>query len=604
MAKPWEKYQTAQAAGPWTKFQDKSGAVNDYADKLQPEQTMPEWLSAKDRLIAKNFAQSPQKQVEYLQQQYPDKEFSLNSNGDVLARDKGQKWQVLDPEFSPISEPMRTLKDLPADIGDVAYDIPAGIAQGAATTAAAGGAALLNPGLALPAASAASGASGAGLEYIRQKLGQQLGIPQEVDKKQVLISGGISAASPLVFGAGKPSQSTIMALSKKLGIGADEAADMLSSSNRGLIERGYDMIPSIQSAATGVDKDAINYAKSNPQVVKGLKTSGISSTADDLSGKVNQYIDNQLETKGKAVSAAMENAGEQVDTQSARMAFLNRIGELQSKPDLTNAENAELQSLVGYYKKYFGLAEPTKEFVEKGAYLPPEEMITSAEIPRKIDATRAFDLQQKLKKAAAFETNMTPETAAAKGSARNAYGALNTAFEAPTGGASQAAKDEYAKVLQLEKEIAPKFKDAQTAINTASGLDKRGRVILKEQLADLEKQGKLNIADDLDKINAYNEFYGPDKSAKAPLATVGGTLGSLVGYKAGGGYTGAAAGGLVGAAAGAKLADRDLLLRALSLQNALENVGRKVQPRFGLGPVVGPAASQSIPWALQKPEQQ
>lgn len=555
--------------------------VADYVDKLNPEQTVPDYVSTGERLIAKNFAQSPQKMAEYLKQEHPDKDFSVNANGDVITRGANGKWYVIDPEFAPFSEPMRTLKDLPADIGDVAYDIPSGIAQGVATTAAAGAGAVVNPSLALPAAMAASGATGAGSEAFRQWLGKKAGIPQEVDGRQVAMSGLVSAAAPLAFGTGKASEGTIKAVAAKLGIGMDEAKKVVENSSRGLIERGYDGIPAVQSWATGVNKDAIDFAKNQPTEMKLLRQEGVTPTAQDLSDKVNGFLSGQKTSKGQAVTAAMQNAGEDVSIEAAHKAFLNKIAALEAKPNLSNAEKSEIEALKAAYQKYFGLAG--------GEGVLPEVMT----------APRAFDLQQKLKQAAKFERDMTPENAAVKGSAQDAYGQLNESFLAPTEGASKAAKDEYSQIIKLEKELSPKFKDAQTTVNTVNSLDKRGKVVLKEHLANLEAEGKLNLADDLDKINAHTEFYGPDKSQKSGLASLGAAIGGLMGYKTGGGYAGATAGAVAGSMAGAKAADRDLLLKFLNAQGAMESVGRKLQPSVGWGALVNPATGQMIPMALQ-----
>jgi hypothetical protein len=601
MAKPWEKYQSAKT-GPWSKYQDKTGVVADFVDKLSPDQVQPEWISTGERMIAKNLAQSPQKQMEYLKQEHPDKEFAVNANQQVLVKDKGAgKWQVLDPDTGFFSDPAEFAKDA----GDMLYDIPAGIAQGVATTAGAVGGTLVGgPGAGTMAgASAASGASGATLEALRQKLGNVLGIPQEVDGSQVAMSGAVGLAAPLMFGAGKASSGAVAKLAANLGIGEDAARAMIEKGSRGLVERGYDVAtrkvaPSLLSAATGVDSDAIKYYGANPNRMQEIKAHGISETAQNLSDKVTGYVSKQKDVLGKDIQQMMEDAGQQVDISAAKASWKKKIADAEATA-VTPADKSYVDAMKQQYQKYFGLE--TEVAPEQGAYdfVTGKFSKNTTELPDQIDATKAFDVQKKLKDAAKFDISAdTAKKNAQTEGARSAYGDLNEAFVNATDGASKKAKDKYAKLIDLSEQIEPKFEDAQSAINTSTGLETKGRTVLKEKLQKLADSGDLDVTPELKQIRAYNEFYGPEKTSKPPLAAVLGSLGTLAGYNLNGGYAGAAVGGMAGAAAGSALGNRGLLEKLIKAGYGAEEAARLVQPSVGYG-----AVANSVPWMLLKPQE-
>lgn len=675
--KPWERYTKTSAPaqqGPWSKYQDNTGALNKYMDTLSPEQTQPEWLSTGDRMIAKNFAQSVPKQVEYLKSQYPDKEFTLNANGQVLAKSKGDaKWQVMDPDTGMFSS------DFLKDVGDIGSDIATGVATSAAGTAGAVGGALSPvPGGTIAGASAASGATGAGLEALRQGIGKLLGVPQDISGSDVLQAGVVNAVSPVLFGAGGATSNQIAKLAASKGISVEAAKELFDSQSRGLIKRGVDaVLPRLGSMATGISVDNIkNYAKHSNEIddlAQGGQ-GGILSYTENLTNKVNDTLNKRTTELGKNVARAVENAGQSVDISKAKKAFQDRIAFLESKPNITNAERAEINSLKGAYTKYFGLATPEKPSLdvvnadpelqkmfahldtlnssrapvtakpadltstlvegttakpgmtyqpEQDAFLADvnkyvnngvdssvdaldaeakklaneynmsqqnqfkeqnqsaikelmarikakqDELVnkgTVSELPDKIDAGRSFDLQKKLKQSAAFEGELTPENLSARGSARNAYGAINEGLDAATSGTSTEAKNAYATMMDIDNELLPKFSSADKTYQTVSNMDKKGKLMLKERLKKAANDGLLDIGKEQDIIRAYNAFKDPATQANGTgLMTVLGTLGSLAGYKAGGGYGAAAAGGMGGAAAG----------KALSSQRAMEWLTKK-----------------------------
>lgn len=240
-------------------------------------------ISIVERIAAKATGANPQEQMNYIKRERPDLDVVLH-DGEVYAKKAGseEKYKAMDPEFSPWSSPISTLKDLPQDAADLIYDVPAGLIQGAATVAgAAPGAALLNPPLAVAGASAASAASGAGLEFLKQGLGRVLGVNKNFDGGQILMSGGTGLVAPgagvalskVARGTGglynaaarKMSQFTKGEANQYLknGKSVKEAVDLLSDSgNLDVVQKkAHDSINKIRMTLASAGKNADKEVK-------------------------------------------------------------------------------------------------------------------------------------------------------------------------------------------------------------------------------------------------------------------------------------------------------------------------------------------------------
>lgn len=182
-----------------------AGADAPVTDEMHPG------LTFKDRLLVKTFGNDPKSTVKYLQKEHPELEIKTGKDGEVLARAKGEtSYRVLDPSGLDLQ-----------DVTDVAGDVVQG---GLSSLAALGGGLAGN----LPGAVAAGAASNAGLEAMRQKIGQALGINDDFSKLGVAAAGIGGAAGPLLFGAGKAAPSILTKLASKPAeaavTGAAEAA--------------------------------------------------------------------------------------------------------------------------------------------------------------------------------------------------------------------------------------------------------------------------------------------------------------------------------------------------------------------------------------------
>lgn len=211
---------------------------------------MPEGLEG--RFVYKNFGADPVAAFNYLQKENPDFELKTDKSGEVLARKRGtQVWGRLDPKGFDWR-----------DITDVAYDVPAAMAQGA-VTAASGIAGAPAGGIgAIPAAMAGSAASGAGLEAIRQAIGRGAGIEDNFSGQDVGIALGAGAVSPLLFGTGASVAQALKAAGKE---GAKQTAKEILATQRGVLGRGYDAAagyvgPKLGSLISGENAKVIKKA--------------------------------------------------------------------------------------------------------------------------------------------------------------------------------------------------------------------------------------------------------------------------------------------------------------------------------------------------------
>lgn len=277
-------------------------------NEMHPDMTGLQGLKA--RTVYKALGADPEASLKYLQKEFPKLKFSTDPEGEVLvmSQEPGSKTYRLDPKGLDIR-----------DVTDLAYDIPAGVAQGAATAAAGLAAAPAGGVAAIPAAMAASGASGAGLEALRQKLGNLMGIDQEVSGKDVAVSGAFGAASPLVFGTGAGmSQAASQAAKQAAQTGAKTTAQDILATQRGLVGRGYDAAagwlgPKLANLASGENEKVIRQAAKMLPEIKAADTNPnvLAEPLSEAAEKVPQVI----KQKTRDVGTRLEELRNVIDSQ-------------------------------------------------------------------------------------------------------------------------------------------------------------------------------------------------------------------------------------------------------------------------------------------------
>lgn len=621
------------------RWKDSAQAIVPNSSNVRQE--MPSFVSTGDRAVAKNFANSPEAQLAYYKQQYPDKEFQL-FDGEVVAKNKGDvQWQQIDPKFQPIDNPIGTIKDLGHDALDIiAYDIPNGVGQGLATTAGfvAGGPL---------GAAAASGVYGGATEAGRQAIGKYLfDIPQEIDGKQVGVSTALGAVSPWLFGVNKVPVSSLA--SKQMF----NLTPQMEKQAQGAVSKAVNWAgPKAVEFATGIPEDVqAAYRTSKDKLRDIAQNNGQFDMVDGLMQKVQKTLGAKQTELGQKVGTAIDAAAGPVDISGAKKIFQDRLAFLRAKPYITNAEQAEINSLENYYMKYFGLSKPyttakvvgdevgvnsatagkvnvpsiipdlepkydgprrlyntslggqeqphfnSSEFSQAADSAEPyfnTQKTTHHFLPDKIEGGRSFDLQQKLKGAAAWEQNMTPETMSAKGSARGGYLSINDSLDQATSGLSKEAKDNYALYKTIQDEVENGFSSPQKTYNNITGLNKKTKMSLLSRMNQLADDGTLNVVDDVNNIRAMNAYYGMGDSPYLKQSEPAANTGLRALMSVGGGWLGYRA-GVGGAAIGGYLGDQGAkALASRAAARGMSAIGENVDKASILNYLANPAYYQS-----------
>lgn len=503
--KPWEKYKSAssESGGPWQKYGSKEASEAkepyEYSGTIQEQHPN---VTTGMRATLKNFANSPESGMAYLKQELPDHDVDFYNGQYRVKRKDDKDWRVVDPDTGFFS------KDILNDALDVAYDVGAGTAEGVATGLGAAKGALLSVPLlgtgAIPGAMLAGGATSAGLEAIRQKLGQALGIPQEVDTTDVVTSGVIGGVTPGLTGAGPA---------------------------KGLVRGAYDFTrdkaaPKIASWASGKGDDAINYLKENfPKIVEMEKDSGLGYTRQ-VHQRLRDWLESSRDAAGKRIGEVYKNTTEPVDISNVKNILQQTKEEiLTSSPDnvATKAEIEgieELQGLVATLPDQLPAEQAFNLKQQINAYAKPHEL--SKGITDSQPVTRKFDAKRLV------------------GTGRRAGGALNESLERAAGPELKAANEEFGKQAAIEGYLGSKFRDVDQTYNTLVNLDNRSRRMLGANLNEIAEEGGIDLADDALALKTLDQFARPGLtpigggSSKTsirsiPLAAAGGLVGGYTG---------------------------------------------------------------------------
>lgn len=367
------------------------------------------------RAAVKNFGGSEQEQVQYLQERNPNLEVS-SFDGEIVARKKGEKdWKKLDP--TGFTNPA----ELARDLLDVGYDVTAGAATSALTAAATLPAAVATGGIgAIPTAAATSAATGAGAEYLRQKIGQRFRTAKETDVGQIGLTGILSGVTGGLFGGGVSSKQIAKAASTpsvaakildrtKLGYLAEGAAptevqkalvkDYLTQAEKGLIQRGGSKALSVfsgaapketlENAVKDVDQTIVgdliesglelnpNKPYTNQEIAIALeKQGGLEGFGGVAADTVFSAIENKQQQLSNAYTSALENAGKKFDVTSLKEGLEQLIEKTKGSkiPVVQQQANAARELAAKYFTKKKPIVG--KIFNEAGDLIPRKRLET------------------------------------------------------------------------------------------------------------------------------------------------------------------------------------------------------------------------------------
>lgn len=584
------------------------------------DKEMHQDISLWDRAKVKMFSNSPEVTVDYFKRQFPDADV-VAKDGNIFMKRKGEKeYKALDPNTGFFSS------DIINDATDLAYDVgDAAFTTGATALGALGGFVGGGGVGAVPGAVGAGALSSAASEAARQKIGQKLGLNQDVDGWDVAIAGGVGAASPLLFGAGAPIKASAKQVAKnaltKTGkeLAQEQAEALVKDSSRGLLERANkktteDIAPWIGEKLSGRTRESIKNYANNIDYVDKFET-GEKSFLDELESFIantkGKFYGKQNEV-GSRLSKDIKGAGRKVDMTQAISILDEEIDRIQKIADLEEAAG--------------GVSKVTAEQLNRAKSLKDD--IFGKNFGPEIDAELAWVKKQQTGKAAEVNrmtdgiTSRLPsgtyvDDRMLKNSALQTYKAIDDAINAATNSLSSVSSAEYAELKRIQSILAPVFKDEKTALRTLRNLDSESQTVIVDAIKKAQEMG-IDINDDALKIMAAAQWSKPasvalsaggstSTSRTIPAAVIGGSLGSLAGYQMGGGYTGATVGGGVGAAAGAFLGGPAAIKAAIKLNRAAKKFSNNyiapVIPRQQVLTPAGTVGAKGI-WDLMREEEE
>ena len=571
-------------------------------DKVVNE--MPEGLTG--RFVYKNFGADPVAAFNYLQKENPDFELKTDKSGEVLARKRGtQVWGRLDPKGFDFQSLTKN------DIADVLYDIPAAVAQGAAT-AASGIAGAPAGGIgAIPAAMAGSAVSGAGLEALRQAFGRGAGIEDNFSGQDVGIALGAGAISPLLFGTGASVAQALKAAGKE---GAKQTAKEILATQRGLLGRGYDATagylgPKLGTLVSGENSKVIKKAAEMlPEISAADKNPEIRSLPLK---EVAQDVPRKIKAVTTETGQRMEALRSMIDQQPG----LILTGEgAATKGTGTIPANEFLQPFQDLAEKLSAGGARTEAQVKDIEALKKVIESEFKGLPENLTAAQVDTLRKRFKERAQQYGLNYGKTGQAVGGFEGASAIdsqIGIAFEESRKRmndsiisrleamgpeyADEYAKlnDQYSYLKSVAKENNSKFK---TSKSVADFLGRSTRDDLEAQnLLDIQNITGVNLEDLATRDQALRAFSKPNTEIRSlggttstsrsiPLALAGSGVGGLIGANIGqaeGGQTymptmiGAGLGGLLGSKFGSPAA-----LRKYMEANQLM---RTTIPQYGIG---------------------
>lgn len=545
MAGPWENYQQAPS-GPWTKFAAAPAAPE--APQYSPTEEAD--IPYQNRFVVKNFAANPEAGVAYLKQKLPNMDFSVH-NGEIFARKPGEKaYKALDPDTGFFS------KDFLKDTGDIAYDLGKGAVLSAATGLGgmAGG---------LPGSMAAGGATGAGLEALRQKIGQYLGVPQEIDPSQV--------KSEAAFGA----------LAGPIEKGAKLAGGFVKNS----------VLPKIGQMTSGVPAKVLNDYAANADRVKYLAEhpEELTNLVKNAKDQIISGVTNKVQQTGKAIGDVVDRAtqeGKLVDISGLKQALEKRIADAERRAvDGGNTPDSlrPLENLQSIKENFFTSGE-------------------GQEIPNVVTPSAAFDLKQRLKTIAQPDLGPRAVNRIKDPADKEAMRFGKEAMDKVTQELNKVSPDElaplnknYQHLSEIADNVTKKVATDEKAENVFRNLDSPAKRTLQRQLQQtLSPEEATKLKDTLQllqtqsymgdpAVNALSGLGSTSTSRTVPLQTAGAGIGSYLGYKIGNSPGSALLGGALGAKTGAALGSPKTVGAGLRLLNqGTDAVGNAPGLRPGL----------------------
>lgn len=465
-----------------TQSEDGSSYIN-VGDKMHPE------IGAWDRFVAKNFASNPESQMGYMKKNYPGLEFKKLKNGELVARGADEvNWQRLDEKGFGLQ-----------DLADISTDIGQGVAEGVGGAAA--GLATLNPAVGV----ATAGGLGVASEYAKQGIGSALGVPDNINHGNAVMSG---AASTILPGMGKYVAKPAWGAVKKA---APVVGEFMSGIDRELL------------ANINLDEKARNY----------IQSVGIDKHAQNISDTLKSKFASARLTSGQAIGQNLNSGNidissvkQNMDTSLNAMPSRVREGTKWTKDLLDDVgSDVDAQEAIRLKNDYYSLAEGDRSPLGYGGMSAQLSDMSSSE--RGLAKDASLQLRDALR-------NSSKDV--------NAYDALagNHHELIMTSG------DKRLKSLN-DKLGTQKYLESWNK-NTTKGTDDINDTLI----SNVKKHTGEDIGEKAREYQSWQMFQDPAKISpnKTRASLTGGLAGGAIGFATGRNQIAGGAGALIGAGAG------------------------------------------------------
>lgn len=583
-----------------------------------------------DRLAVKNLGGSLEDQISYLQKNNPNLDIRAY-DGEIVAKTPGEtKFKRLDPTFS--ASPAEAIQD----ITDIGYDVASGILTGAAGAAGAVPGALGGFGVGgIGTAMAASGAASAGLESLRQALGVAGGVRKDISGGEIATSGLLGGLTTGIFGGGA-SKSLIEKATSKPEIVAKQlkkimdvvpenmqadaqkafASKIIEDSQKGLISRKLGS--KALSLVSGVDEQAVKKANEyvSPELVasfEGVLDPSKKYTfmeandilemegAGEIGAKaietfVTAANDYKNVLQGK-IGTIVEQIAEPVDANRFRKPLEDYIeslvNQMKTEPGGGLKATKELLDEARKAADLFGVIEKPQEGIMAGA----EELrrgLRSGE-PLNISAKSFYDLKNSISDRLDFNASQVALDGKPIKSKRvkeilstinkDMGTELDNLMKPYTN--NQNIRQDYAKLKNFQRVLAPKFKNEETALKTLSNSKTMSNKVVRQNIEEFSNNiVKSPVLLDLADLANVNKVFGePSLEAVSSGGATstgkflrGGTIGAGIGYLGGlatgipgAANTGAIIGGTIGSLATSPASIKQVLNAQAGVKSLFKN---------------------------------
>lgn len=581
------------------------------------------------RFRVKNFGGDIEDQISYLRSLPENKDFEIDQyNDEIVAKKKGEKeWKKLDPTG------FTNIKELAQDVTDSAYDVASGIGTAAATGLAAVPGAIFGAGVGgLGTAAAASGASSALFEGIRQKIGQLGGVRKDMNLVDVGVAGLLGGVTTGVLGAGVGKATLEKALSKpevvKKALGSvmtsipesmtaeaqkEMAQNIIMDSQKGLLSRSIGS--KVGKILTGIDDKLINRTTQKaPQSLVDdfaervgvdpnrkytflelndeIKKSGVSGVADSAIERTKGAVELWRKDLSDELDQAIKTAKGTGDLNKYVGPIEDLINELQDSYNKSGLKKyqRELEEARKAASLFEKAPEPNQVFFDLETGLSGIEQRALTRAPGKENLLPISDVYS-------LKNTITDQISYDKGQlkikdmpiisqrVRKALMSSNRAMTADIDkalGENAVLRQKWGQMRKIQEIIEPRFKDQQTALSTVENMDAARNRVLKETLDQIPKEytGGVSLTD-LSDLAAINKVFGNPtlglkevaNAARAiPIGSGLGYLGGIATGIPGAGAAGAAAGGILGGLAASPAAVKQGLQAQTAVTRGLESV--------------------------------